>query len=191
MEEQEAISRSRAGNTDCFNWLVERYERQVYNLALYMLRNPQDAEDATQDAFLSAFRAVKKFRGSNFKAWLLSIVANACRDRFRATKRHPAISLDSVPLEPQAFESVELPEDYALRQELRRFINEALPFLPEDQRLVVVLCDIQGMSYEEISQVTGSSLGTVKSRLSRGRQKLRDLLLQHGELLPPEFRLNK
>lgn len=189
MDEQEAISKSKAGDLDSFNWLVERYQVQVYNLALHMMGNRADAEDAAQDAFISAFKAIKGFRGGNFKAWLLSITANACRDRFRARKRQAVVPLDSLLVEPES--TAESPEDYALRQELGQFITEGLASLPKDQRLVVILADIQGLSYEEVSQVTGSPLGTVRSRLSRGRAHLRDFLLQHGELLPREFRLNK
>jgi RNA polymerase sigma-70 factor (ECF subfamily) len=85
----------------------------------------------------------------------------------------------------------ESPEDYTLRRELGRFINEGLTHLPEDQRLVVILCDIQGLSYEEISEATKSSLGTVKSRLNRGRARLRDFFLQRRELLPAEYRQDK
>jgi RNA polymerase sigma-70 factor (ECF subfamily) len=97
-------------------------------------------------------------------------------------------------IEPEALpesDNAESPEDYALRKELGRYLNNGLALLPEDQRLVVILSDIQGFSYEEIAQITGSSLGTVKSRLNRGRTRLKGFLLQREELLPPKFRLNK
>ncbi len=106
-----------------------------------------------------------------------------------------AVSLDNMMLEPDDLSGdpgdIESPEDYALRRELGKLINEGLTHLPTDQRLVVVLCDIQGLSYEEVAQVSGCSLGTVKSRLNRGRARLRDFLTQHEELLPFNFRLNK
>jgi RNA polymerase sigma-70 factor (ECF subfamily) len=86
MDEQEALSRSKAGELDAFNWLVERYQAQVYNLALHMLGNRQDADDAAQDAFISAFKAIKGFRGGNFRVWLLRITANTCRDRLRTRR---------------------------------------------------------------------------------------------------------
>ncbi len=189
MDEQEAISKSKAGDLDSFNWLVESYQVQAYNLALHMLGTREDAEDATQEAFLSAFKAIKGFRGGSFKAWLLRITANACRDQLRTRQRKGTVPLDSLLLEPES--TAESPEDYAQRQELGRFITEGLASLPRDQRLVVILADIQGLSYEEVSQVTGSPVGTVRSRLSRGRAHLRDFLLQQGELLPGEFRLNE
>jgi len=194
MEEQELISRSRAGDVEAFNLLVEQYQRLVYNLALRMLGNTETAEDATQDAFLSAYRAIGKFRGGSFKAWILRITANSCHDKMRMARRARVTSLDTLlevsgelPLENNA----ESPEDYVLRRELGRFLNEGLVRLPEDQRLALILCDIQGLSYEEICQATGSSLGTVKSRLNRGRARLRDFLLQRRELLPAEFRQHK
>lgn len=194
MEEQDLISRSRVGDVEAFNRLVEQYQRLVYNLALRMLGNAAAAEDATQDTFLSAYKAIGKFRGGNFKAWLLRIAANSCHDQFRVARRSPVTSLDTLLLESEALpvaDTAESPEDYALRRELGGFLSEGLAHLPQDQRLVVVLSDIQGLSYEEIAQATGSSLGTVKSRLSRGRARLRDFLLQRKELLPPTFRLNK
>jgi RNA polymerase sigma-70 factor (ECF subfamily) len=194
MDEDKLISRSQAGDIDAFNLLVEQYQRLVYNLALRMLGNAEAAEDACQDTFLSAYRAISKFRGGSFKAWILRIASNSCHDKLRAARRCRAVSLDTLLLEPEAQDPAnndESPEDYVLRQELGRFLNDGLAHLPEDQRLVLILSDIQGFSYEEIAQVTGCSLGTVKSRLNRGRNRLKDFLLQRKELLPPEFRLNK
>jgi RNA polymerase sigma-70 factor (ECF subfamily) len=187
MDEQEALSRSKAGELDSFNWLVERYQVQVYNLALHMLGNRQDADDAAQDAFISAFKAIKGFRGGNFRVWLLRITANTCRDRLRTRRRRATVPLDSLHLQLET--TAESPEDYALRQELGRLLARGLASLPGEQRLVVTLVDIRGLSYEEVSRVIGSPLGTVRSRLSRGRAHLRDFLLQHRELLPPGFRL--
>ena len=194
MDEQELISRSKSGDVEAFNLLVEQYQRLVYNLALRMLGNAEAAEDASQDTFLSAYKAIGKFRGGSFKSWVLRIAAYSCRDKLRVARRYRIISLDTLLLEtddlPQD-NNTESPEDYALRRELGRFLNEGLAHLPEDQRLVVILSDVQGLRYEEVAQVTGSSLGTVKSRLNRGRTRLRDFLLQREELLPSKFRLNK
>ncbi len=194
MEEQELVSRSRAGDVEAFNLLVEQYQRLAYNLALRMLGNTEAAEDATQDAFLSGYRAIGKFRGGSFKTWILRITANSCYDRMRVARRARVTSLDTLlevsgelPLQNGA----ESPEDYVVRRELGRFLNEGLIHLPQDQRLAVILRDIQGLSYEEICHATRSSLGTVKSRLNRGRARLRDFLLQRRELLPAEFRQDK
>jgi len=194
MDEQDLISRSKSGDVEAFNLLVEQYQRMVYNLALRMLGNAEAAEDASQDTFISAYKAIGKFRGGSFKSWVLRIAANSCHDKLRVARRYRVVSLDTLLLEtdelPQANNN-ESPEDYALRCELGRFLNEGLTHLPEDQRLVVILSDVQGLSYEEVAQATGSSLGTVKSRLNRGRTRLRDFLLQREELLPSKFRLNK
>jgi RNA polymerase sigma-70 factor (ECF subfamily) len=195
MDEQELISRSKNGDVEAFNLLVEQYQRMAYNLALRMLGDAEAAADASQDAFLSAYRAIGKFRGGCFRSWILRITANSCHDKQRAGQRSRTVSLDNMMLGPDDITSnpgdMESPEDYALRQELGKLINEGLVRLSTDQRLVVILCDIQGLSYEEAAQVAGCSLGTVKSRLNRGRARLRDFLTQHEELLPFNFRLYK
>ncbi|HEY49493.1 MAG TPA: sigma-70 family RNA polymerase sigma factor [Dehalococcoidia bacterium] len=194
MEEQELISRSQAGDIESFNLLVERYQRLVYNLSLRMLGNAGTADDAAQDTFISAYKAIGKFRGGSFKAWLLRIAANSCHDKLRVARRASITSLDGLLEEAGDFirdDATESPEAYAQRRELSRLLRSGMAHLPEDQRLVVILSDIQGLSYEEISQATGSSLGTVKSRLNRGRARMRDFLLRHRELLPAEFRQHK
>ena len=184
MEEGDLILRSKEGDLDAFNLLVEKYQRQVYNLALRMLGEVPAAEDATQEAFLSAFRGIGKFRGGSFRAWLFRIAANACRDQRRFWRRRPAISLDALVLEPEVDRDDQSPEAYAMRRELGSEIANALAALPTDQRLAVILYDIEGLSYEEIARVMNSSLGTVRSRLSRGRARLRLYLGQRMELLP-------
>jgi RNA polymerase sigma-70 factor (ECF subfamily) len=194
MEEQELISKSRTGDVEAFNELVERYERLVFNVALRMTGDSASAEDVTQDTFVSAYKAIDRFRGGSFKSWLLRIATNHCHDRFRAAQRSRALSLDAVMSETESLslaDHSESPEDYALRQELGRTLNEGLRSLPEDQRLVVILCDIQELSYEEAAQAANCSLGTVKSRLNRGRTRLRDYMLARKELLPAGFRLDK
>jgi len=191
MNEEGLISRSQAGDLQAFNELVELYQRPVYNLALRMLGSAETAEDATQDTFVSAYRAISRFRGGSFKAWVFKIAANSCRDKMRSARRVSVTSLDNLIAEAGDFiadDETESPEDFAERRELGRLLADSLACLPEDQRLVVVLSDVQGLSYEEIAQATGASLGTVKSRLNRARSRLRDLLRQRGELLPSEFR---
>jgi len=190
VDEDELIRGSKEGDLDSFNRLVESYQRMAYNLALRMLGHSHAAEDATQEAFFSAWRSIGSFRGGNFRAWLLRITANVCRDHLRKLKRHPLTSLDAMPLEPEGLSSSESPEDYVLRREIGEHIQRGLASLPLEQRLTVILSDIQGLSYEEIAQVMGCSLGTVRSRLSRGRAQLRDYLVER-ELFPRKFRLNK
>ncbi|WP_322494913.1 sigma-70 family RNA polymerase sigma factor [Chloroflexus sp.] len=193
-EEQRLISAAQAGDLEAFNQIVRLYETRVYNLCYRMLGDADAAADATQDAFIAAFRNVRNFRGGVFKAWLLRIATNACYDVLRARKRRPAVSLDSTDNEddntrtevPDPGESL---DDMVVRQELSAAIQQGLAELPEDQRIVIILSDIQGLAYEEIAQITGVQLGTVKSRLSRARAKLRDIL-RVGELLPAKFRLD-
>lgn len=180
MEEDELICRAKEGDIDSFNQLVETYQRAVYNLCLRMLGSAPAAEDATQDAFISAFRGINRLRGGNFKAWLFRIAANACRDQLRSLRRRPITSLDDAPFEFKSDQPS--PEDYAMRQELGEEIRKAFTTLSPDQRLAVILRDIEGLDYEEIAQVTGSSLGTVKSRINRGRTRLRLHLEKHREL---------
>jgi RNA polymerase sigma-70 factor (ECF subfamily) len=165
----------------------------VYNLAYRILSDPDAAADATQDAFLSAFKAMRKFRGGSFKAWLLRIVTNACYDQLRVKQRRPTSSLDDLPVDADHThylrDPAKQPDEVLERQELNRMIQAGIATLPPEQRVVLVLSDVQGFSYKEIAQVTDLSLGTVKSRLSRGRTKLRDYLRDHGELLPTRYRL--
>ena len=187
---EELIQRSKQGDLDSFNQLVESYQGLVYNLALRMSGNSQAAEDAAQDAFLSAWRHIGSFRGGNFRAWLLHITANACRDQLRKLKHHRSVSLETLPIEPEEMPSSKSPEEHVLCQEVGEQIQKGLASLPSKHRLAVILSDIQGLSYEEIAQVMACSLGTVKSRLSRGRAQLRDYL-RARELLPDEFRLNR
>jgi len=149
-----------------------------------------------QEAFVKAFRHLSRFRvGEPFGPWLLRIVTNACYDFLRARKRRPAQSLDDLVAAGEDREPLEFingregPEAHAERTELNRTLQVGLSRLPEDQRVVVVLADIQGMSYDEIAAATGTNLGTVKSRLSRARLRLRDWLLERQEHLPEQYRL--
>lgn len=191
-DEPALIERSRRGDLDAFNALVLSHQRQVYNLCLRMLGAPQPAEDATQDAFVAAFRAVSRFRQGSFRAWLLRIAANGCYDELRRRRSRP-----QVPLQPpgdderpatEAVATDESPDQRAERRELATAIEAGLAALPPDQRLAIILRDVQGFAYEEIAQATGASLGTVKSRIARGRAALRDYLLTQRELLPSRFR---
>lgn len=193
-EELRLVAAAQRGDVESFNALVRLYEGRVYNLSYRMLGDADSAADASQDAFLAAYRNLSAFRGGSFRSWLLRIATNACYDILRSRKRRPAMSLDAAmdveeddaaPL--QIADPGESPDEFALRRELAHAIELGLAELPEDQRLVLILCDLQGLAYDEIAEVTGTNLGTVKSRLSRGRARLRDLLRQ-GELLPSRFR---
>jgi len=193
MDEKALIVAAQRGEVHAFNQLVLTYQSMVYNLTCRILGDADAAADASQDTFISAFHAIRKFRGGSFKAWLLRIATNVCYDQLRYKQRRPTSSLEALLTGPDHLSLFtnpdERPEDYALRQELGRVIQRGLDTLPPDQRIVLVLSDVQGLSYQEIAEITRSSLGTVKSRLSRGRTKLRDYLLEQGELLPACYRL--
>jgi RNA polymerase sigma-70 factor (ECF subfamily) len=192
-EERRLIGAAQRGEVESFNALVRLYEGRVYNLCYRMLGDADSAADAAQDAFLSAFRNLRSFRGGSVRSWLLRIATNTCYDVLRARKRRPTTSLDTdtdgeddgSPL--QIADTAESPDEFALRRELAVAIQRGLADLPEEQRLILILSDIQGLAYEEIAEVTGANLGTVKSRLSRGRARLRDIL-KAGELLPARYR---
>lgn len=193
MDEQALIAKARKGDARAFNQLVLLYQSMAYNVAYRILSDPDAAADATQDAFLSAFKAMRKFRGGSFKAWLLRIVTNACYDQLRVKKRRPTSSLDDLPVETDhtqyLFDPAEQPDEFVERRELNAMIQGGIATLPEDQRVVLILSDVQGLSYQEIAEIMGLSLGTVKSRLSRSRAKVRDHLVQQRELLPARYRL--
>jgi RNA polymerase sigma-70 factor, ECF subfamily len=176
---------ARRGDLDAFNGLVELHQRAAYNLCLRMLGSAMAAEDATQDAFLSAFRNIDEFKGASFRAWLIRIAANACTDELRRRARRPATSLDAPPPgsddPPDVADPSAGPETEALRREEEARIQAALLRLPDDQRLAVVMCDLQGFAYEEIAGAMRTSIGTVKSRIARGREKLRRGLAPGGE----------
>jgi len=188
-DEEQLVRSSRKGNLDAFNTLVQVYQRQVYNLCLRML-GAAAAEDAAQEAFINAYRRLSSFRGGSFRAWLLRIAANICCDELRR-RRRSAASLEAVleagsPADVSSHQAG--PEEEALRRELGRHLQQGLAALPADQRLAVILRDIHGLSYEELTEALGCSLGTVKSRIARGRARMREYLMARRELLPRQFR---
>jgi RNA polymerase sigma-70 factor (ECF subfamily) len=197
--ERRLIARGQEGDRTAFNALVEKYQGAAYALALRMLGDPESAADVTQEAFFSAYRALGTFHGSSFRAWLLRIVSNGCYDVFRARGRQPVTSLEALLEHDDASSSDSRlpttmvdpswdPEESILRVETVRSIEAALLLLPPEQRLAVVLCDIQGMAYDEVARIMETPLGTVKSRIARARAQLRTLLSRSGELSPQSQR---
>ncbi len=191
------VAAAQRGELAAFNQLVSNHEQRVYNLAYRMLNDAEAAADATQDAFFQAYRALSQYRGGSFKSWLLRIASNICYDRLRSRNRRPTTSLDAMIEEAEKVGGTDLgllvdhqsdPLDFATRRELARELAQALQSLPDEQRIVVILSDVQGMSYDEIVYITGASLGTVKSRISRGRLKIREYLHKSKELLPGDLR---
>ncbi len=198
MDEAELIQFARQGDLDAFNRLIQHYEHQVFNLAWRIMGDSDSASDATQEAFISAYRAIGRFRGGSFRSWMLRIVTNACYDEMRRRKRRPAGSLETLfddlgmpePENPgDLIRKPEGPEAATERAELSRAIQDCLNRLPDEFRVVAVLADVQGYEYQEVAQVIGKPLGTVKSRLARARARMRECLQRYRELLPLTFRL--
>jgi len=193
MDEAGLIRDAQKGDVTAYNRLVLHFQEQVYNVAYRIMGEPQSAEDAAQEAFISAYKALNSFRGGNFKAWLLRIVTNACYDELRRRKRRPQSSLDEMTDDNESLAFLrspdEGPEGAQQRMELVRAVEDCLQSLPDDQRVTAVLCDIEGYDYNEIAGITSVSLGTVKSRMNRARRKLRDCLQGIRELLPMAYRL--
>lgn len=195
---EQALRAAQRGDVAAFNSLVLTFQRQVYNVCYRTLGNADDAADATQDAFLAAFRGLKTFKGpaTGLKPWFLRVSVNTCYDHLRRRKRRPTESLDAVDPsddhEPHELADPSLgPEELALGDEAARTIQTALDRLPAEQRLTVILCDVQGLSYEETATITDVELGTVKSRLSRARARLREMLAAAGELPTASQRLEQ
>ncbi len=187
-DEQELLKRSRRGDLEAFNAIVTAYQHRVYSLCLRMVGSTQAAEDATQEAFLAAFRSIERHRGGSVKSWLFRIASNACIDELRRRKRRPQVSLDQPAGGEDAEQPMDVPdsepgpEKRLLQSELQQALQTELLRLPADQRLVVTLRDVEGLRYEEIALAINGSVGTVKSRISRGRARLREALRGRPEL---------
>jgi RNA polymerase sigma factor (sigma-70 family) len=198
MNEQALISDAQGGNLDAFNTLILHYQDSVFNTALRILGDEDQAADAAQDAFISAFKSITSFRGGSFKAWLMRTVTNACYDELRRKKRRP-----TTPLEPDTDDGEEMdsprwladpsmtPDQRAEADELEYAIQHCLDNLPLEFKTVVVMADVQGMDYTEVASAVRVPLGTIKSRLARARLRLRECLQGFAELLPASYRLEE
>jgi len=193
-DESIMVSNAQKGDLDAFNRLVQQFQDAVFNTAYRILGDSDEAEDAAQKAFISAFQSIRSFRGGSLRAWLLRTTVNACYDEIRRTKRRQMVSIEShEELESAAedgwlADNTPSPQQISEMKELQQAVQHCLQELPVDFRLIAVLADVEELNYEEISQVTGNPLGTVKSRLSRARVKLRVCLEGFWELLPLNFR---
>lgn len=181
LDDEALVRRAQAGDLEAFNQLVVRHERPVFNVALRLLRDVGLAEDATQDAFIRAWQNIGSFQTGSVRSWLYKIATNRAYDMLRASARRPAGSLEAEMVEIEPIWSAggsgeESPDAHALRRELSIYLERALISLPDDQRMVVMLVDVQGLDYHEVAETMGIALGTVKSRLSRARAKVRQAL---------------
>lgn len=187
MDEKEWIAKAKDGDQSAFEALVRLYEKRVFALTARMCRNSADAEEAAQEAFLAAWQGLPFFRGeSSFSTWLYRLASNACVDLLRREgKRRSSVSLDDEETALDLPDGSLSPHDEAERAELRRQIEAGFAALPPDYREVLVLREIHQRSYDEIAAILSLDLGTVKSRISRGRKRLRKILLESGNFSPP------
>ena len=192
------VQQAQHGDLNAFNSLVLQYQTLAYNVAYRILSDDAEADDVTQTAFISAYTKLDTFQGGSFRAWLMRIVTNACYDELRRKKRRPTVELE--PIDPETGEEFEsaywladdslTPEAVLELTELDRAVQHCLENLPDDFRVCAVMIDVQGMDYQEVSEIVGTPLGTIKSRVSRARQRLQQCLQKFKELLPLRYRFN-
>jgi len=196
MNESTIIKSAQNGDLDAFNELVLKYQDMMYRIALRILNDEPAADDATQNAMIQAFRNVKSFRGGSFRSWLARVTVNASYDELRRWRRQPSLSLEQVNNDGEEIESLPWmmdlsagPEENYESVEIRDAIQRAVKALIPDYRLVVILVDVEGMSYEEAARIARIPVGTVKSRLARARMQLRKALQSQQNLLPAAYRV--
>ena len=187
-QEQQMVSAAQQGDMEAFEALIHLYEKRVFALTLRMCGNPEDAAEAAQEAFLAAWQGLAFFRGdSSFSTWLYRLASNACVDLLRRESRHrtaAGLSLDDEELNLDVPDAMPSPQDEAERRELREEIERGLAALSPEHREVLVLREIHQLSYDEIAETLDLDVGTVKSRISRGRKQLRKFLLKSGNFSP-------
>ncbi|SFH31662.1 RNA polymerase, sigma-24 subunit, RpoE [Desulfotomaculum arcticum] len=196
LSDETLVQKSKKGDLNAFNELVLRYEGKVFSIAYRFMGNHADASDLAQETFIRLYQSLASFRGdSSFSTWLYRITANACRDELRKHQRRRSISMDEMiaasPANVPVADNAYSPEDAVQRNEVQRQVQECLNELSDDHRLILVMREIQGFSYDEIAEVLQCSLGTVKSRISRARNALKERLKRKGELLSTESRLTE
>ena len=186
--DEDLVARSRGGDVDSFNQLILRWERPIYALAYRVIGREEDARDVVQETFLRAFRALPGFKGqAKFSSWIYRIALNLCRDWIRRQRRTPVVQMpeDSEAIERSAVrESVESIEDLVARKELSAVVAEAMAALPEEQRTAIILKEYHGMTFQEIADLQGCPLSTVKTRLYQGLTVLRRHLEKNGQMVP-------
>jgi len=186
--DEELVARSQGGDVDSFNQLILRWERPIYALAYRVIGREEEARDVCQEAFLRAFRALPGFKGqAKFSSWLYRITLNLCRDWMRRQKRAPVSQMpddtDAMELASQAG-PVESIEDLVARRQLTAAVEDAMALLPDEQRTAIILKEYHGMTFQEIADLQGCPLSTVKTRLYQGLSVLRRHLARSGQLEP-------
>lgn len=184
MNEEKLISRAAKGDASAFNELLGLHEKKMYAVCIRMCANQEDAQDCLQEAMLRIYRSISGFKGqSSFSTWIYRVTMNTCLDELRKKKNKQTTSLDGL-LDTgwSPSDDYDTPEHHAIEDERKKAIRGAIAELPEDMRSVIVLRDIEGFSYDEIAVMLGINVGTIKSRISRGREKLREKIRKKPEL---------
>jgi len=188
LTDDELVARSVGGDAESFNQLILRWERPIYALAYRVIGREEDARDVCQETFLRAFRALPGFKGqAKFSSWLYRIALNLCRDWIRRQRRAPVTQMpEDVDLGEFAAERgpVESIEELVSRRELSAIVEEVMARLPEEQRTAIILKEYHGMTFQEIADMQGCPLSTVKTRLYQGLLVVRRQLEKHGQLTP-------
>ena len=193
-EEKSLIIKAKRGDIEAFEQLIEIYQKKVFNIALRMIGNYEDANDMAQEVFIRVFRSLKDFKEqSTFSTWIYRITTNVCLDEIRKRKNKKVVYIDEDvknddgEIKRQVESDDPTPELVAEKNYVKQVVNEAINMLSEEHRTVIVLRDIQGFSYEEIAKITKCPEGTVKSRINRARHALKDILSTKKELFNEDY----
>ena len=178
------LRRACKGDVQAFEELMQSHESRIYAIALRMMGNREDAQDCAQEAMVRIYRAMGSFKGQSALAtWIYRITMNTCLDELRRRKARKVTSLDSlVDNGWSPTDTGDTPEEHGLRVEKQNALNQAIQSLPDDMRAAIILRDVKGYSYDEIASILDANVGTIKSRISRGREKLREILSKQSEL---------
>ncbi len=178
------LRRACKGDVQAFEELMQSQESRIYAIALRMMGNREDAQDCAQEAMVRIYRAMGSFKGQSALAtWIYRITMNTCLDELRRRKARKVTSLDSlVDNGWSPTDTGDTPEEHGLRVEKQNALNQAIQSLPDDMRAAIILRDVKGYSYDEIASILDANVGTIKSRISRGREKLREILSKQSEL---------
>ena len=178
------LRRACKGDVQAFEELMQSHESRIYAIALRMMGNREDAQDCAQEAMVRIYRAMSSFKSQSALAtWIYRITMNTCLDELRRRKARKVTSLDSlVDNGWSPTDTGDTPEEHGLRVEKQNALNQAIQSLPDDMRAAIILRDVKGYSYDEIASILDANVGTIKSRISRGREKLREILSKQSEL---------
>jgi len=185
--EKNLVEKSAKGDIDAFETLIQSHQKKVYNIALRMTKNPEDAQELSQDTFVRAFIAIKKFRGdSSFATWLYRITMNVCTDFLRKRNKAVVVSIEQSVYENQ--QTMQLadnepgPDEISEKNQLKKLVREAMDLLPPEHRQVLILRDLLDMTYKDIAHTLNINEGTIKSRINRARESLKKVIIGRSEL---------